>query len=46
MGDKNNQTQTGICKIHNARFYNLSPRSINYIVYNKKSHKLALSRLV
>lgn len=36
----------GLCKIHNVRFYNLTPRSINFLAYNKESSKLAVSRLV
>lgn len=36
----------GLSKIHNVRFYNLTPRSINYLAYNKDSCKLAVSRLV
>lgn len=35
-----------LCKIHNVRFYNLRPRSINYLAYNYKTNKLAVSRLV
>lgn len=36
----------GLCKIHNVRFYNLTPRSINYLAYNNATCKLAVSRLV
>ncbi|XP_034938638.1 U3 small nucleolar RNA-associated protein 4 homolog [Chelonus insularis] len=32
------------CKIHNVRFYNLEPRSISCLTYEKRSKKLALSR--
>lgn len=34
----------GITRIHNVRFYNLPPRSINCLSYNQRSGKLALSR--
>lgn len=36
---------TGLCKIHNVRFYNLTPRSINYLAYNARYGRLAVSRL-
>lgn len=37
-------SQDGMYKIHNVRFYNLTPRAINYIAYNHQSSKLAVSR--
>lgn len=40
------KSNNGLCKIHNVRFYNLGSRSINYLAYNYKSSKLAVSRLV
>lgn len=36
----------GMYKIHNVRFYNLTPRSINYLAYNSCNGRLAVSRLV
>lgn len=35
-----------MCKIHNARFYHLTPRAINYSAYNSELSLLALARLV
>lgn len=35
---------SGLCKIHNVRFYNLTPRSISYLAYNKNTGKLAVVR--
>ncbi|KAF7992974.1 hypothetical protein HCN44_005755 [Aphidius gifuensis] len=32
------------CKVHNVRFYNLAPRAITNLCYEKNSKKLALSR--
>lgn len=34
----------GLCKIHNARFYNLPPRAINNMAYNQDLNLLALTR--
>lgn len=42
MNDKNKK---GLTKIHSARFYGLTPRSINGLAFNKTSCKLAVSRL-
>nr|XP_014094570.1 U3 small nucleolar RNA-associated protein 4 homolog [Bactrocera oleae] len=36
--------QPGRTKTHNVRFYNLTPRSIQSMAYNKIWHKLAISR--
>lgn len=36
----------GEFKIHNVGFYNLAPREIKCISYNKNDKKLAISRLV
>lgn len=36
----------GLCKIHNARFYNLPPRAINSFAYNQENSWLALTRFV
>lgn len=35
-----------LCKIHNARFYNLPPRAINGMAYNPEMNWLALTRFV
>lgn len=40
------KTQQRMCKIHNARFYHLTPRAINYSAYNSELNLLALTRLV
>lgn len=40
------ESKMSTCKIHNIRFYNLKPRAISCICYEKSSKKLALSRLV
>lgn len=42
----NDRERDGIKKIHNVRFYNLAPRPINCLAYNKLSGKLAVSRFV
>lgn len=34
----------GVCKIHNVRFYNLTPRAINSMAYNRDLFWLALTR--
>lgn len=36
----------GLCKIHNARFYNLAPRAINSMAYNREMPWLAITRFV
>lgn len=41
-----NKKQLRMCKVHNARFYHLTPRSINNMAYNSELGVLALSRLV
>ncbi|KAK0163552.1 hypothetical protein PV327_007222 [Microctonus hyperodae] len=41
---KNIESKMSTCKIHNIRFYNLKPRAISCICYEKSSKKLALSR--
>lgn len=38
--------QNRACKVHNARFYTLAPRAINYLAYNRTHSQLALARLV
>lgn len=35
-----------LCKIHNARFYNLPPRAINSMAYNPEMSWLALTRFL
>lgn len=34
----------GMCKVHNARFYNLPPRAINCLAYNPEMFWMALTR--
>lgn len=34
----------GLSKIHNARFYNIAPRAINCIAYNRDTNWLAVTR--
>lgn len=38
------EAPSGRTQIHNVRFYNLTPRSIQTMAYNKIWKKLALSR--
>lgn len=38
--------QNRACKVHNARFYTLAPRAVNYLAYNRAHSQLALARLV
>lgn len=38
------QPPSGMCKMHNVRFYNLTPRAINASAYNKELKLLALTR--
>ncbi|XP_017486394.1 PREDICTED: U3 small nucleolar RNA-associated protein 4 homolog [Rhagoletis zephyria] len=38
------KVEVGSTRTHNVRFYNLSPRSIQSMAYNKLFHKLAITR--
>lgn len=43
-GNTSGAGKQGLCKLHNARFYNISPRGINSMAYNSNMSWLAISR--
>lgn len=44
--ERNKQEDNGCFNIHNVEFYNPAPRQIKCLSFNKKTYRLAVSRLV